>query len=247
MSAIARLSSRLRRRRTARSLVPPKVELVDLACRRTGARSLADLGGVWAVDAGYALHALDRHGLDRVVVVDDDFTPGVEGRAARDPDRIELVRGNLGRPEQAERVGRVDLVLLFDVLLHQVDPDWDEVLELYANRTGAFALAGPWWDHTAATVRLPDLGREEYLASVPDQEEHRMLHGRLDEVNERRGRAWRNVHDVWQWGIADADLRAAMDRLGFDLAHFERHGRWRGLERFFDGAYLFVRRPDAGR
>ena len=216
-----------------------KVRAIDHALTRFGCRSAADLGGVWGVDGGYAFYALERHRLDRVVICDDDFTPAVVARANDDP-HVRLERGNFGARELAERVGEVDAVMLFDVLLHQVRPDWDEVLELYAPRARCFVLAGPWWNGPE-TVRLLDMGRTAYLESVPMPAFHGPILDKLDELNERRGRPWRDCHDIWQWGIADADLRARLETLGFKLAYHENVGRWQGLERFDNCSYVFVR------
>jgi hypothetical protein len=204
------------------------------------ARSVADLGGVWAVDGGYAFHAAGRPGVERVALVDEDFTPTVIQRAGRD-DVVELIGGNFSDPVIAARVGRVDVVLLFDVLLHQVRPDWDEVLELYSERTRCFVIVQPTYVEEGRAVRLLDLGVERYLETVPDLPIHQEALARLDETNARRGRPWRDVHDIWQWGITDAALRDELGRLGFELAHHEANGAWRGLARFDDAAYVFVR------
>ena len=59
------------------------------------------------------------------------------------------------------------------------------------------------------------------------------------------GRPWRDVHDIWQWGITDRDLIARMAELGFGLRLFENTGPWRELERFHDGAFVFDRHTPA--
>jgi hypothetical protein len=135
----------------------------------------------------------------------------------------------------------VDVALLFDVLLHQVDPDWDAVLARWAPHVRAFAIAEPLLAGVGETVRLVDLGRERYLELVPRLDLHDALFDRLDEVNERRGRPWRDVHDVWQWGIAAADLRARLAALGFREAHHEDGGPWQGHPAWRHEAFVFVR------
>lgn len=229
---------RLRGARVDRRLSRRKLRAIDVAFQRVGATTLADLGAVWAVDAGYSFYALDELGASRVVICDDTFTEAVISRQRQDP-RVELVRGNFGTTEVAERIGEVDVILMFDVLLHQVDPDWDAILALYGTRTSCIVLSGPWW-RGSETVRLLDLGREEYLRTVPRPDFHRPILDKLDTVNPQRGRPWRDVHDIWQWGITDRDLRTAMGELGFRLDHYENAGRWRGLERFDDSSYVFV-------
>ena len=242
MTALSRVA---RANRRTRHLVPLKLRLIDRAFEQLGCRSVADLGGVWAVDAGYSLYAADRHDADRVVICDDDFTEPVMRRADRDG-RIELVRGNFGSPETVERVGEVDLLLLYDVLLHQVRPDWDEILAMYAPTVRCIALAGPWW-RGSDTVRLLDLGHERYLDLVPMRELHEEILAKIDDFNERRGRPWRDCHDIWQWGITDMDLRAKLRGLDFKPVYFEQTGRWRGLDGFDDNGYLFVREEPTER
>src|SRR3989442_14746970 len=96
-----------------RRLHPFKKRLIDHVFPRAEVRSFADLGGVWAVDAGYTFYALERYPIERAVLVDDDLTPAVTERARRHPE-LELIEHNFGEPEIPERVGAVDAVLLFD-------------------------------------------------------------------------------------------------------------------------------------
>jgi hypothetical protein len=222
-------------------LVPLKLATIDAAFALDAVDSVADLGGVWAVEAGYSFHALEQHAPRRAVLVDDDITPGVRERAAAFG-QFELLEQNFGLERTPHDVGQIGVVLLFDVLLHQVDPDWDEILRRYAPHTQAFAIVNPMWRHGTQTVRLQELGEARYRQAVPPQENLEGLFDRLDERNERRGRPWRDVHDVWQWGITDADLRATMDGLGFSAVFAEQHGTWRGLDDFEDCAYVFQRR-----
>jgi hypothetical protein len=236
-----RLGAVLRRPGPKDGLGALKLRAIDRACELVGATSVADLGGVWAVDGGYAFHAAARPGVVRVALVDEDFTPTVTARAGRG-EVVELVGGNFGDPRIAERVGSVDVVLLFDVLLHQVRPDWDEVLDLYAARAGCLVIVQPTYVGDGPAVRLLDLGADAYRASVPAVPIHEEALAHLDEPNERRGKPWRDVHDIWQWGITDAALRAKLGELGFAVAHHESPGRWRGLSEFDDSAYVFVRR-----
>lgn len=233
------------RRTSATSAAPDlhaiKMRVIDSAFERVGARSCADLGGVWAVDAGYTFYCLEKHAADRAVLVDENFTDPVR-RRARDFPQLELVQLNFGQPEAAERVGSVDLVLLFDVLLHQVAPDWNQILELYVPTTRAFGIVNPQYVRGAETVRLLDLGRETYLDLVPPLPIHEGIWDRIDDFDPARGRIARDIHDVWQWGIVDDDLVATMDRLGFELTYFENAGAWRGLPAFENHAFVFARR-----
>lgn len=214
--------------------------MIERAFERCRVRSFADLGGVWAVDGGYTFFALGQSDIERAYLVDEDHTDAVHERA-KGFGQLELVAANFGAETTADRVGSVDAVILFDVLLHQVDPDWDEILELYAPRTRSFVIVNPQWAGEGGAVRLLDLGREEYLRSVPPLDLHSEVFAKLDEDNPRRGRPWRDVHDIWQWGISDPALTATLERLGFALVYFEDLGRWQGLERFRNRAFVFAR------
>ena len=105
-----------------------KKDLIDLAFRiaTPSPRSFADLGGVWGVNAAYTFYSLDRHAITSAHLVDTNFTPVVLEKSKR-YDKLNLVEGNFGDARSVEKVGKVDAVFLFDVLLHQVKPDWDEI------------------------------------------------------------------------------------------------------------------------
>lgn len=226
-------------RREAPSLLHRgKVRALDFAFGRLGARSFADLGAVWAVEGGYTFHALTEHAIERAVLVDEDITPSVRRAAERHP-QLSLVTGNFGDAAMPERVGDVDAVILFDVLLHQVSPDWDEVLAMYAPRVKYLIVSNPQLTAGGSTVRLTDLGRERYEQLVPADTYPADLFDRLDEPVPGRGRPWRDVHQIWQWGITDGDLVEATRRLGFELAYSDNLGRWRGLDDFEDHAFVF--------
>ncbi len=202
--------------------------------------SFADLGGVWAVDGGYTFFALEQFDIERAYLVDEDHTAAVRERA-RGFRQLELISANFGAEATADRLGSVDAVVLFDILLHQVSPDWDQILELYAPRTRSFVIVNPQWTGAGDAVRLLDLGHEEYLRSVPPLDLHAEVFDKLDEINPRRGRPWRDVHDIWQWGISDAALTETLARLGFTLVYFEDLGRWQDLEHFRNRAFAFAR------
>jgi hypothetical protein len=234
-------SRRRERSRTDDRLVALKLEMLDHGCDLVDARSLADLGGVRAVGGGYSFHAARRDGMRRVVLVDEDFTPEVTDRQSA-ASVLELVQGNFGDERIAGRVGPVDVVLLFDVLFRQVRPDWDDVLEMYAAQTRCFVVVQPTYNRAQdGAVRLLDLGARPYLDMVPDLAIHIEALEHLDDANVRRGRRWRDVHDIWQWGITRQALERKLDGLGFRLAHREVRGRWRGLDAFDDCAFVFVR------
>jgi hypothetical protein len=221
------------------SSAPMKMRIVDTAIEQAEARSLADLGGVWAVNGRYTTHALDHHPIDSAVIVDAHMTDEIMRRARQYP-QLTLIEADFGNPATSARVGDVDVLLLFDVLLHQVTPDWDEILAMYAPRARCIAIVNPQFvGHS--TTRLLDLGVDRYRAIVPPGGDLDDVLNRLDDVHPIHGRPYRDISDIWQWGIVDADLEATMERLGFRLTHFENTGRWKDLEEFENHGFVFIR------
>jgi hypothetical protein len=145
-------------------------------------------------------------------------------------------------------IGEVDAILMFDVLHHMVDPDWDQLLDLYAPVTSTFVIANPQWERSETTVRLIDLGREQFLDAVPPTESHTELFDRLDDLHKGQQRLFRDGTHVWQWGITDADLKAKLGELGFSVQHEWELGRLPQAEGFVNKVFVFSRsgRPAAG-
>lgn len=227
-------------------LQPRKLWAIDELVGRTAARSLVDCGGVWAVEAGYALHAADAHALDRVTVVDTGITDGVRDAATSRPS-LRLEQANFGDPDVVGRVAPTDAVLLYDVLLHQVAPDWDEVFRMWAADARGVAVVQPFWHDADDVVRLVELGEERFLDTVPDEPNHRALFGRLDEVHPAYDRPWRDVHEVWQWGIGVHALDRVARDLGLHRVVFVDDGPWMGLSSFRYQTAIYTRDPDPAR
>jgi hypothetical protein len=221
-------------------LTPPKLEVLDFAFRRLGASSFADLGSAYRVDGGYSFYAIDVCGATRAVLVDTHPTDRLLAGAA-ERNQVEVIQGNFGDPGVIEKIGEVDAIVVFDVLLHQVAPDWDELLALYAPRTRLFIVHNPQW-LGPKTVRLLDLGEEKFLASVPqirNETVYRAAIDRPDEIAPAHGRRNRDVHHLWQWGITDEDLMSRMRSLSFALRYFQDHGYFWGLENFRSHSFIF--------
>lgn len=226
-----------------RKILQDKVDIIDQAFSSLDIESFADLGGVWRVEGGYTFHALDKHKITDAALVDTHPTQIVINRAKSYP-QLRLIKGNFGDQAVADQVGAVDAVLLFDVLLHQVSPDWDTILEMYAKNVRALVIYNQQWMGPGNNIRLLELGEEEYFRNVPHnprQENYKNLFGRLDEIHPDHNRPWRDVHHIWQWGITDADLEAKVGELGFKLLYKKNCGRFGRLPNFENHAFIFAR------
>ncbi len=225
-----------------RKTVPEKIDIIDQAFPSLGIQSFADLGGVWRVEGAYTFHALDRHNIEDAKLVDTHPTQKVIDKARAYP-QLQLIKGNFGEQSIADQVGVVDAVLLFDVLLHQVAPDWDAILEMYGKNVRTLIIYNQQWTGPGSTVRLLDLGEEEYFHNVPHnprQENYKNLFGRLDEIHPDHNRPWRDVHHIWQWGITDDDLESKIAELGFSLVYKKNCGKFGRLPNFENHALIFA-------
>ena len=169
----------------------------------------------------------------------------MHGNAAQ----LKVVTGNFGDEMVAREVGDVDAIFLFDVLLHQVAPDWHRILEMYARQTKCFIICNPQWIGSERTVRLLELGEEEYFRNVPHHRTegiYKNLFQKLEEKHPCHDRPWRDVHHIWQWGIIDADLRAKAESLGFRLQFIKNCGRFGKLANFENHAFVFSNLPADG-
>lgn len=221
-----------------------KIELIDRAFTSLGIQSFADLGAVWRVEGAYTFHALEKYRIKDAALVDLNVTPTVSARAESYP-QLRLVRGNFGDQAVADKVGNVDAVFLFDVLLHQVSPDWDAILDIYAKNVNSLLIYNQQWTGSEETVRLLDLGEKEYFHNVPHNrrvEEYSNLFGKLDEKHPEMDRLWRDFPGIWQWGITDADLEAKVSQLGFNLVYKKDCGRFGRLRNFKNHAFIFSRK-----
>lgn len=220
-----------------------KISMIDRAFSSLGLESFGDLGGVWRVEGAYTFHTLEKHHPKDAALVDTHLTPTVVNRAKSYPE-LRVINGNFGNQTVANEVGKVDAVFLFDVLLHQVAPDWDTILEMYARNVRSLLIYNQQWVGSDKTVRLLDLGEEEYFRNVPHgrgDETYKNLFGKLDQTHPDHGRPWRDVHHIWQWGITDADLESKVEELGFKLLHKKNCGRFGRLPNFENHAFIFAR------
>lgn len=222
---------------------PGKLELIEQVARRIeGPWRFVDLGGLWAVHGVYAFHALAQPGCVGGTMVDTHPTRTFLDALAQEP-RLTYVQGNFGDSSVFDRLPPFDVVFLFDTLLHQVRPDWHEVLRMYAARASHILVFNQQYIGDR-TVRLLDLGEDEYFDNVPHDRAHPTyadLFRKLDQKHPAHDRNWRDVHHIWQWGIVDRDLIATMAELGFEPVFSRNWGQVLDLKRFENHAFIFSR------
>jgi hypothetical protein len=231
---------------------PGKAQAIDYAVEQLGIESFASLefDGIFGE---WAFYTIDKPTVQHGALVDArarraraDLLSAIELAAERPGMRV-LDRA-FSDPRTVSEIGEVDAILLFDVLHHMVDPEWDQVLDLYAPVTASFVIANPQWERDETTVRLIDLGREQFLEAVPPTDTHAELFDRLDDWHKGQQRLYRDATDVWQWGVTDADLKAKLGELGFSVKREWEVSRPPQAKGFVNKAFVFSRsgRPAAG-
>lgn len=235
----------------SRPIVPHKARFVLDAMEHYQIRSFADLGGSWGVHGGYAYQALLAFPVQRAYLIDDFVPPQVTERFARYPD-FHIIKGAFGRTETVAALPEVDALFLFDILLHQVDPDWQAILDLYAPKSQIVLIYNQQWIGSPNTERLLELGPDSYLANSPfAAQEAEMakaavaaIYVSLDERSEKFGGKRRgDAPDIWQWGITDPDLIEKMWSLGYKLDRMENFGLFSpAMPNFENHGFWFSRR-----
>ncbi len=207
-------------------IVPNKAAVVEFGILCSEARSFADLGACWGVHGGYTSFALELGGIERAVLVDGRVTELTRERTA-DWDQLEIYEAPLGAQTTVDKVGKVDAAIMFDILLHQVDPHWDEFLERYAANVDTLIIHNQCW-RGEETVRFADMDVEEYIARVEPNATTRVRewYARHDEWSDEQNRPLRDVHNYWQWGITVKDLVGTLWDLGYRIEGLENSGLW---------------------
>jgi len=222
-----------------------KLRLIDLTLRDVipGAKSFADLGGVWKVNAAYSIHTMKKFQVDRGTLVDTNFPRGLHERLRHYP-RLRVLAGDFGLAQTAEAVGSVDVIYFFDVLLHQANPNWDEVLRMYSKAAPCFVIYNQQFTRGEEAIRLTELPLSEYVRLVPEFrfEVYKYVYDHKTEMHPTYGKPWGDVHNIFQWGITDRALRTAMNNLGYEEVFFANHGRFSELASFENHAFIFMRR-----
>jgi len=193
-----------------------KLKLIDIALEKNKIQSFADLGGVWGVDGFYTFYILSQREISKAYIIDDHFTNKLIKQAINYP-QLQLIEGDFRFRETFQKIDKVDLMLLFDVLLHQVN--WQEVLSLCTQWADLLAIYNPQL-HGEKSVRLLDLGEEAYFNLVPHTKKGPCYEHLFTPKEEK------DTPAVWQWGICDADLINTLAKLDFQLAYSRDEEYW---------------------
>jgi len=116
---------------------------------------------------------------------------------------------------------------MYDILLHQVAPDWDEFLDKWSPGKKCVIVYNQNWTRTPHTVRfIEEGGLDWYKENVyyTNEEILTKWFESHDELAPDQGKKRRDVHNFWQWGIVKDDLVQKMAQLGFEMSFFKNYG-----------------------
>ena len=227
-----------------RPIAPSKANIARRAVAKHNIRSFADLGGCWGVHAGYTLDLLRNYPIDRAYVLDQHLTDLSRERGA-EFQQLEFISGMLGDVNLIEKIPQLDALIMFDILLHQVKPDWDEFLRLWAQKARVLIIFNQMWAKDDRTIRFIDRGREWFKENVYYTNEGNLdkwwdQHGQLDPAT---GRKVEDMHNIWQFGITHDDLVSHIRSLGFRMDYFEHFGKFAAAKQPWiqNEGFIFVR------
>ena len=93
--------------------------------------TITDLGGIYKVHGAYSFYTIQKYHVSKVMEIDTKLTREYL-ELCKKFTQITSLEANFADAEAISKIENADALYLFDVLLHQVDPDWDEILELYS-------------------------------------------------------------------------------------------------------------------
>lgn len=224
-------------------LLKVKKQLIDTAFKRYNVNTIIDAGGCWGVHGGYTFHVLSNYSIKKSIIIDTHITDTTRNRASS-YNNLVLLDGDFGDRNLIQSLDTVDAVIFFDVLLHQVKPDWDEVFNMYSSITDHFIIYNQMFIGSDKTIRLTDLGLEGYLENTPykgQEDVIRELFDKLDQKHPEHEKVYGDVHHYWQWGITPPDLIDIAWKNNFRMDYMYNYGDSWNLPNFENHGFLFSR------
>lgn len=221
-------------------LDPSKLDLLCLANDLYTPSSLCDIGGVWGVDGGYGVYAKTVLGIEEVRIIDSHWTD--TAKQFCNDSGIKIVDSFIDSYLHEDRLGNIDCVCLFHFLLHQVSPDWREILRKLSSSVKIVLINNPQWIHGKAGFRLTELPSKEYFSLVPhseNEQNYQDLYTAPLDIDAFHKKPRRDLHHFWQWAITNNDLITWMNSLNYDLRYIRPSTVWSHNNHFQDYGFIF--------
>jgi hypothetical protein len=217
-----------------------KLDLLCLANDLYKPTSLCDIGGIWGVDGGYGVYAKTVLGIENVRIVDSHWTDTAK-QCCKDSG-VKIVDSFIDTYLNEDKLGIIDCVCLFHFLLHQVSPDWREILRQLSCSVKIVLINNPQWINGKAGFRLTELNSNKYFSLVPhseNEENYKDLYTAPLEIDALHRKPRRDLHHFWQWAITNNDLISWMNSLGYDLKYIRPGSVWSHNKHFQDYGFIF--------
>ena len=209
-----------------RPILPHKADLALRAANKHHIRSFADLGGCWAVNGGYTFDLLRRAQIEKAYLVDRYITDLTAERSAAFPN-LEL-RGEIlfNQPDVIRSFPEVDALIMYDILLHQVNLDWNDFLVEWSKKARVLIIYNQMWTKADHTIRFIDEGKDFYKQWVyyTSSDAIDRWFASHDTLDPETGRPVRDQFYYWQWGITRNDMISCVESQGMRLDYFEDYG-----------------------
>lgn len=201
------INSALRRSLTPFQLGRQKIDLIQ---RCLPVESVADFGGTWGVDAGYAVKCATDFQVRRVFLI-DEVRPKIDL-----PKNITFIQGDFTSELILEQVPKVDLVLAFDIILHQYGPL--RILHAMLEKSNKYiAIHQP-------TIKEDFLKHESemlFLPGITDGKTCRLVHPGPKVVGVPYSKGFFNPitfnTNYWLWGIPKHLMRVWVEARDFEI------------------------------
>jgi hypothetical protein len=209
------------------ALHPTKLALIDRALEMYEIHSILDLGACWGVHGGYTFHALDNGDIWRAFIVDGNITEPTKERK-RNYSQLTLLQGELGNSAFVSDVKEIDAIIMYDILLHQVSPDWIEFIKMWGAIAKVLIIYNQNWLQEDNVVRFVDRDVEWFIKNVPhtNAQSVREWYKKHEQWNADAKRKWKDVHWFWQWGIPREKLKEAILAQGFRIDYDQVATPW---------------------
>jgi len=116
-------------------------------------------------------------------------------------------------------------------------------LSRYSSITDCIIIYNQQYIKSENTLRLTDLPLDEYSEIVPKRNDnlYSFIYSHKKEINKEYNKPWGNIHNIWQWGITDRDLRIKLNELGYNEVYFKNYGQFSELTLFENHGFFLLR------
>lgn len=224
-----------------------KTELLFEALRCGEVNSFVDLGGCFQVNGIYSFLLCNMKKGRKGFVIDAMVTEETRLLAKHSGGNLVAIEGVFGNESLRQTISHVDMVIMFDVLLHQADPPWHVILSEWGTKANMVVIFNPMFKAATKSFRFISRGKDWYKKHIPYMEEEEIdnMFDSPDVIDESWGVPFKDTPGFWQWGITTEDIIHRMGLIGFQMVYMKSYGQYeKGLRTFpwmRKEGYIFTR------